>query len=109
MQNETSRPSRTISERLKCISPTLRWKKKSRTAWWPSYTFVHGQNLIRARDVNLPPPTNVQYPIFDPSGTNVLGYGQLQTFATWQFSDSLTCPFPPCINPLSRPIPQVSA
>ncbi|HEV2698836.1 MAG TPA: TonB-dependent receptor, partial [Terriglobales bacterium] len=74
-----------------------------------SYTFVHGQNLIRARDVNLPPPTNVQYPIFDPSGTNVLGYGQLQTFATWQFSDSLTCPFPPCINPLSRPIPQLSA
>ena len=25
-----------------------------------SYSFVHGQNLIRARDVNLPKPTNVQ-------------------------------------------------
>ncbi len=26
-----------------------------------SYTFVHGQNLIRARDVNLPPPTDVHF------------------------------------------------
>ena len=74
-----------------------------------SYSFVHGQNLIRARDVNLPPPTNVQYPIFDASGLNLLGYGSVQTFSTWQFSSSLTCPFPPCINPLARRIPQLGS
>ena len=71
-----------------------------------AYSFVHGQNLIRARDVNLPNPTEVQYPIFDSSGLNILGYGDVETFSTWQFSQSLTCPYPPCINPLARPIPQ---
>ena len=74
-----------------------------------SYSFVRGQNLIRARDVNLPPPTNVQYPIFDSSGVNLLGYGSVETFSTWQFSTSLTCPFPPCINPLARPIPKLGS
>jgi hypothetical protein len=51
----------------------------------------------------------VQYPIFDSSGVNLLGYGSVQTFATWQFSSSLTCPFPPCINPRARPIPQLGS
>jgi len=74
-----------------------------------SYSFVHGQNLIRARDVNLPKPASVQYPIFDSSGLNLLGYGAGQTFSTWQFSSTLTCPFPPCINPLARPLPQLRA
>ncbi|HEX6804508.1 MAG TPA: TonB-dependent receptor [Terriglobales bacterium] len=74
-----------------------------------SYSFVHGQNLIRARDVNLPPPADVQYPIFDSTGINLLGYGDLQTFSTWQFAQTLDCPFPPCINPLARPIPQLGA
>jgi hypothetical protein len=74
-----------------------------------SYSFVHGQNLIRARDINLPPPVSVQYPIFDPSGQNVIGYGALETFSTWQLTSSLTCPFPPCINPLARPISQLGA
>lgn len=74
-----------------------------------SYSFVHGQNLIRARDVNLPPPTNVQYPIFDSSGVNLLGYGSVESFSTWQFTSSLTCPFTPCVNPLARPIPQLGS
>ncbi|PYV48396.1 MAG: hypothetical protein DMG92_13725 [Acidobacteria bacterium] len=74
-----------------------------------SYSFVHGQDLIRARDVNLPPPTTVQYPLYDASGVNLLGYGSVQTFASWQFATSLTCPFPPCINPLVRPIPQLGS
>ena len=74
-----------------------------------SYSFVHGQDLIRARDVNLPPPASVDYPIFDSSGLNVLGYGAVDTFSTWQFSSSLTCPFPPCINPLARPLPQLGS
>ena len=74
-----------------------------------SFLHVHGQNLIRARDVNLPPPTNVEYPIYDPSGINLLGYSQVDTFSTWQLTQSFTCPFPPCINPLARPIPQLDA
>ena len=74
-----------------------------------SYSFVHGQNLIRARDVNLPPPANVQYPIFDSSGVNLLGYGSVESFATWQFTSSQTCPFTPCINPLARPVPQLGS
>ena len=72
-----------------------------------SYSYVHGQNLVRARDLNLPIPTAVQYPIFDPSGVNVISYGSIQSFSTWQLTQSITCPFPPCINPLSRPIPQL--
>jgi hypothetical protein len=51
----------------------------------------------------------VNYPIFDSSGVNVLGYGQVESFSPWQFSPSLTCPFPPCINPLARPIPQLGS
>ncbi len=90
-------------------SVTLEREVAQRVVAQLSYSYVHGQNLIRASDVNLPKPTDVQYPIFDASGLNVLGYGSLQTFSTWQFSQSLTCPFPPCINPLARPIPQLGS
>jgi hypothetical protein len=90
-------------------SVTLEREVARRVVAQISYSFVHGQNLVRARDVNLPAPTAVQYPIFDASGLNVLGYGNVDTFSTWQFSQSLTCPFPPCINPLARPIPQLGS
>ena len=72
--------------------------------------YVHGVDLIRARDVNLPPPVNVSYPVYDPSGTNFLGtYYDVDSFSTVQPTRSLTCPFPPCINPLARPIPQLGS
>ncbi len=74
-----------------------------------SYTFVRGQDLIRAIDANLPPPVNVTYPVFDPTGTNLLGYYNEASFSTWQMTKSLTCPYPPCINPLARPIPQLGS
>src|SRR5712692_1152375 len=75
-----------------------------------SYLYVHGVDLIRARDVNLPPPVNVPYPVYDPSGTNFLGtYDNVDSFSTWQRTPSLTCPFPPRINPLARPIPQLGS
>ena len=75
-----------------------------------SYMYVHGVDLIRARDVNLPPPVNVQYPVYDISGVNFLGtYYDVQSFSTWQMIPSFTCPWPPCINPLARPIPQLGA
>ena len=75
-----------------------------------SYMYVHGEDLIRALDANLPPPVNVQYPVYDSSGVNFLGtYDTVQSFSTWQTTPSFTCPFPPCINPLARPIPQLGA
>ena len=75
-----------------------------------SYMYVHGVDLIRGRDVNLSPPTDVSYPVYDDSGTNFLGtYYNVASFSTWQFTETLTCPFPPCINRLARPIPQLDA
>ena len=75
-----------------------------------SYLYVHGENLIRARDVNLPQPTQYSYPIYDSSGdtfTNSLY--TVDSFATWQTQQSFSCPFPPCINDVARPLPQLSA
>jgi hypothetical protein len=75
-----------------------------------SYMYVHGVDMIRARDVNLPPPVNVTYPVYDSSGTNFLGtYDSVESLSTWQSTPSLTCPFPPCISPLARPIPQLGS
>jgi hypothetical protein len=48
--------------------------------------------------------------VYDASGANFLGtYYNVDSFSTWQFTRTLTCPFPPCINPLARPIPQLGA
>jgi len=74
-----------------------------------SYMYVHGENMIRARDVNLPPPVNVTYPVYDDTGADLLGMYQVASFSTWQMSRSMTCPYPPCINPLLRPIPRLGA
>jgi hypothetical protein len=75
-----------------------------------SYLYVHGEHLIRVRDVNLPPPTTVTYPVFNDAGTQFLGtYYTEQSFAGWQFTRTLNCPFPPCVNPLQRPIPGLGA
>jgi hypothetical protein len=75
-----------------------------------SYLFVHGVDMIRARDVNLPPPTYYSYPIFDPAGgTFQNAFYNVESFATWQTSYSISCPYPPCINALQRPISQLGA
>jgi len=75
-----------------------------------SYLFVHGVDMIRARDVNLPPPTYYSYPIFDPTGgTFQNAFYNVESFATWQTSYSISCPYPPCINALQRPISQLGA
>jgi hypothetical protein len=81
-----------------------------RLAVGASYMYVHGVDLIRALDENLPPPVNVQYPVYDSAGINFLGtYYDVASFSTWQMTPSFTCPWPPCINPLARPIPQLGA
>lgn len=75
-----------------------------------SYLYVHGEHLIRARDVNLPPPILLSYPVFDETGTTFTGqFFNVESFSTWQLTPSLTCPFPPCINPVARPIPSVGS
>ncbi len=75
-----------------------------------SYLYVHGVDMIRARDVNLPPPTYYSYPIFDSAGNNFQNaFYNVESFATWQTSSSISCPFPPCINPLNRPISRLGA
>jgi hypothetical protein len=81
-----------------------------RLALGVSYMYVHGVDMIRARNVNLPPPVSVQYPVYDSSGINFLGtFYNVDSFSTWQMAQSFTCPFPPCINPLARPIPRLGA
>jgi hypothetical protein len=75
-----------------------------------SYLFVHGVGLIRARDVNLPPPTYYSYPVYDSSGSNLQdSFYDVASFGTWQMTRSLTCPYPPCINDVARPVAQLSA
>ena len=75
-----------------------------------SYLFVHGVDMIRARDVNLPPPTYYSYPIYDAAGAVIPNaLYNVESFATWQTSYSISCPYPPCINALQRPISQLGA
>jgi hypothetical protein len=96
--------------RVEQASLNLEREMAHRFAVGVSYLYVHGEHLIRARDVNLPPPTEVEYPVYDSTGTNFLGtFYNVDSFSTWQMTRTLTCPFPPCINPLARPIPQLGA
>ena len=68
------------------------------------YLYVQGVDMIRARDVNLPPPTFYSYPIYDPTGTNFQNaFYNVESFATWQTTQSISCPFPPCINTWQSP------
>ncbi|MFB3813022.1 MAG: TonB-dependent receptor domain-containing protein [Terriglobales bacterium] len=81
-----------------------------RLAVGANYLYVHGQGLIRSRDVNLPRPVQLTYPVFDEFGSNFLGeFYTVDSFATWQMTSSLTCALPPCLNPVARPIPQLGA
>ena len=71
---------------------------------------MSGKHLIRARDVNLPDPVEVQYPIFDETGNTFTGnYYTVDSFSKIRFTRSVTCVFPPCIDPLQRPISGVGA
>ena len=73
-----------------------------------SYLYVHGVHLLRSLDANLPPPIMVQYPVYNDTGSVFLGtFYDVASFATWQTTPSVTCPYPPCINPVQRPIPQL--
>lgn len=91
-------------------SLTLEREMAHRLAAGISYMYVHGEGLIRARDVNLPLPQQLSYPVYDEAGTNFLGsYYNVDSFSSWEFTRSLTCPYPPCISPLARLVPQLGA
>jgi hypothetical protein len=99
-----------VTPRVQQASVTLEREVVDHTTLAVSYLYVHGEHLIRALDVNLPPPVALTYPIFNSTGSIFQnGYYTVDSFATWQFTSSLTCPYPPCINPLGRPIAQLGA
>jgi hypothetical protein len=97
-----------VTPRVQQASLTLEREVAGHTTVAVSYLYVHGEHLIRALDVNLPQPAALSYPLFDSSGSTFQnGYYTVDSFATWQLTRSLTCPFPPCINPLGRPLAQL--
>jgi hypothetical protein len=99
-----------VTPRVQQSSLTLEKEVVEHTTVALSLLNVHGEHLIRALDVNLPQPVASTYPIFDSTGSVFdNGYYTVDSFATWQYAKSLTCPWPPCINPLGRPIAQLGA
>ena len=99
-----------VTPRVQQSSVTLEKEVANHTTLSVSLLNVHGEHLIRALDVNLPQPVATTYPIFDSTGSIFQGgYYSLDSFATWQYTRSLSCPWPPCINPLGRPIAQLGA
>jgi hypothetical protein len=82
----------------------------ARTAVNVSYLYVHGQHLIRVRDINVPQPVPVSYPVFDSTGENFLGaWYTVDSFTTIERQRTMACPFPPCLSELQRPYPQLGA
>ncbi|HXZ79802.1 MAG TPA: TonB-dependent receptor, partial [Terriglobales bacterium] len=75
-----------------------------------NYLYVRGEHLIRARDANLTAPVEFTYPVFDQTGQNFLGtYYTVDSFANWQMTPTLDCPFPPCVGDVVRPIPELGS
>ena len=72
-----------------------------------SYLYVHGEHLIRSLDVNLPKPTISEYPVYNDQSVFTGQYYSVESFATWQTSRSVDCPYPPCINDVQRPDPRL--
>lgn len=99
-----------VTPRVQQSSVTFEKEIVSRTTVALSLLNVRGEHLIRALDVNLPEPAAMTYPIFDSTGSTFSGgYYTVDSFSSWQFARSSTCPWPPCINPLRRPIADMGA
>ncbi|HEY3619926.1 MAG TPA: TonB-dependent receptor, partial [Candidatus Sulfotelmatobacter sp.] len=99
-----------VTPRVQQASLTLEKEVVSRTTVALTLLNVRGEHLIRALDVNLAQPSALTYPIFDSTGSVFTGgFYTVDSFAAWEFTRSLTCPWPPCINPLGRPIAQLGA
>ena len=99
-----------VTPRVQQSSLTLEKEVADHTTLAVSLLNVRGQHMIRALDVNLPQPQALTYPIFDSTGSVFTGgYYTVDSFASWEFSRTLDCPWPPCINPLGRPIAELGA
>ena len=99
-----------VTPRVQQSSLTIEKEVLSRTTLSLFLLNVRGEHLIRALDVNLPQPIALSYPLFDSTGSIFEGgYYTVDSFATWQFTRTLECPWPPCINPLGRPIAELGA
>jgi hypothetical protein len=97
-----------VTPRVQQASVTFEKEIVDRTIVSVSLLNVRGGHLIPALDVNLPQPIARTYPIFDSTGSVFENsYYTVDSFATWQFTRTLDCPWPPCINPLGRPIAQL--
>ena len=71
------------------------------------YLYVHGEHLIRSLDVNLPKPKISEYPVYNDQSVFTGDYYSVASFATWQTTRSVDCPYPPCINDVHRPDPRL--
>ena len=92
--------------RVQQASLSLERELADRFAGDVSYLFVHGVDMIRARDVNLPPPTYYSYPIYDSTGNSFQNsFYNVESFSTWQTTHSISCPYPPCINAVAASDP----
>jgi hypothetical protein len=111
MESEISAFSRNfVTPSVQQASLSVERQVMTRTAVNVSYLFVRGQNLIRARDVNLPPPVMVTYPVFDQTGTNFTGqFMTVESFSPWEMTRSATCSDPPCLAPVHRPYAQLGS
>jgi hypothetical protein len=99
-----------VTPRVQQANVTLEKEVLDHTTVAVSVLSVRGEHLIRALDVNLPQPVASTYPIFDSTGSIFTGgFYTVDSFATWQFTRTLDCPWPPCINPLGRPIAHLGA
>ena len=103
-------PPNFVTPRVQQGSLTLEKEVAGHTTVAVSYLYVHGEHLIRALDVNLPPPVALTYPIFNSTGS-IFKAASTPSIPSrpGSSSKSLACPFPPCINPLGRPIAQLGA
>jgi len=72
-----------------------------------SYLYVHGEHLIRSLDANLPKPKITEYPVYDDQSVFTGDYYSVESFATWQTTRTVDCPYPPCLNDVQRPDPRL--
>lgn len=73
-----------VTPRVQQSSLSLEKEVTDHTTVAISLLNVRGEHLIRALDVNLPPPTALTYPIFDSTGSIFQGgYYTVDSFATW--------------------------
>lgn len=84
-------------------------KEVGRVSIATTYLYVHGEHLLRAVDANLPVPEMEQYPVYLEDGAALNVTLAEPSFGGWQTTRSMTCPYPPCINDVVRPIPQAGA